>query len=107
SVPTTSLFFLWLPDCTDPDAARRREAATPRHLQQMMANVASSLDYGGVTTMRSTVAHPRKAAAEHLVDGSIVILEAESIDDVWNLIEHDVFYTENVWDKTRMVIKPF
>ncbi|KAI0087493.1 hypothetical protein BDY19DRAFT_994822 [Irpex rosettiformis] len=109
STPSTSLFFLWLPDYTDSDAQRRRAEATPRHLKQMMANVVSKQrgDYGGVTTMRATSANARQAAKNHMIDGTIVIVEAESVEAVWRLIEQDVFYTENVWDKERIVIKPF
>lgn len=54
------------------------------------------VDYGGVTTIQTTYANLRQAAANNMIDGTIVVIEAESMEAVWKLIEQDVFYTENV-----------
>ena len=54
------------------------------------------VDYGGVTTIQTTHANLRQAAANNMIDGTIVVIEAESMEAVWKLIEQDVFYTENV-----------
>ncbi|KAI0799713.1 hypothetical protein BC629DRAFT_1591869 [Irpex lacteus] len=110
SATSTSFFFVWLPDCTDSDVGRRRLEATPRHIKQMLAWVVSKkgyVNYGGVTTIRPTSVQLRQATTDHAIDGSIVILEAKSSEVVWELIKADAFYTENVWDKERIVVKPF
>ncbi|KAI0341140.1 hypothetical protein BDW22DRAFT_1359365 [Trametopsis cervina] len=103
------LFFVWAPDYTDPDAPRRRGAAARAHLRDMRENIIDKEldDYGGVTTSRATSLSSKKAAEQQLVDGTIVVLRAENIEQVRELLERDLFWTQGVWDKERVVIKPF
>lgn len=39
--------------------------------------------------------------------GSLVIYEAESVEEVRKIIEADIYSTNGVWDKERLLILPF
>ncbi|KAF9453921.1 hypothetical protein P691DRAFT_718277 [Macrolepiota fuliginosa MF-IS2] len=39
--------------------------------------------------------------------GSILIVEAETLEDVRKLIEKDIYWRKGVWDKEKMTIQPF
>jgi len=38
--------------------------------------------------------------------GSVLLYEAESIEDARKLVEQDLYWTENVWDKEKLIILP-
>ncbi|KAG8984299.1 hypothetical protein FRB90_005416 [Tulasnella sp. 427] len=39
--------------------------------------------------------------------GSMLLLEAESLEAVTERIESDIYYTSGVWDRSRLVILPY
>lgn len=46
------------------------------------------------------------AAADRKFRGSCMIFEGESIDAVRQLVEEDLYYKTDVWDKEKIVILP-
>ncbi|KAI9572119.1 hypothetical protein HD554DRAFT_2015349 [Boletus coccyginus] len=95
-------YLVWAPDCTDGGALARRMAVRPKHfitankqIKQGILKVA-----GGLITPESQDA----ALADKKFVGSALLYEADSIEDVRKLVEQDVYWTENVWDKDKLVI---
>ncbi|KAI0657661.1 hypothetical protein C8Q70DRAFT_1055448 [Cubamyces menziesii] len=41
------------------------------------------------------------------VDGTFIVVRGESVEDVWEKLKKDVFYTSGeVWDHSKIVVKP-
>ena len=75
-----------------PDGAAKRPAVRPAHL----AHLAPALRGG-----------PRQAspARSSIKTGSLIVLEAESLAEVWALVARDPYVTEGVFN--RVEVKPF
>lgn len=57
---------------------------------------------GAVLTPESITGEgPRKMV------GSMLLLEAESLEAVRKRIENDIYYTSGVWDRNKLVILPY
>jgi uncharacterized protein YciI len=39
--------------------------------------------------------------------GSLMIVRAKSLDEAWERVRSDVYYTEGVWDRGRVVVEEF
>ncbi|KAI0029247.1 hypothetical protein K488DRAFT_56816 [Vararia minispora EC-137] len=97
-------FVAWCPDYTDPDALSRRLAVRTAHLEGIKQTVADgSLKFGGYTTAPESVGKP---PGEHKINGSTMIFEAESVEEVRRRIEEDPYWAGNVWDKEKVDIRP-
>ncbi|KAI0343502.1 hypothetical protein BDW22DRAFT_1328402 [Trametopsis cervina] len=97
------LFVLYAPDHTDADAPSRRLAVRPKHIEagkQLYADGVHRL--GGAMISPDTYQTDSKKMV-----GSFLIFEAESIEAVREIVEKDVYWTGNVWDKEKLAIIPF
>ncbi|KAG8213748.1 hypothetical protein J3R82DRAFT_10454 [Butyriboletus roseoflavus] len=102
TVPRSSHpYLVWAPDHTDDEALARRMAVRPKHfisankyIKQGILKVA-----GGLITPESQDAAP----ADKKFVGSVLLYEADSIEDVRKLVEQDIYWTENV---VSLVYKP-
>ncbi|KAF9244984.1 hypothetical protein BU15DRAFT_41479 [Melanogaster broomeanus] len=97
-------YVVWAPDYTDEGALARRMAVRPKHfvtanklIKQGILKVA-----GGLMTPESQHAAPE----DRKLVGSVLIYEAENIEAARKLVEQDLYWTENVWDKEKLVILP-
>ncbi|KAI0314028.1 hypothetical protein OF83DRAFT_1064486 [Amylostereum chailletii] len=92
-------FVAWCPDYTDATAFERRLSLRPKHLEGIRKLIATGAHkYGGVTLdSESTSAK---------MNGSTMVLEADSLKDVQAVIESDPYWEGNVWDKDKVVIRP-
>ncbi|KIJ18955.1 hypothetical protein PAXINDRAFT_128187 [Paxillus involutus ATCC 200175] len=104
SVRTSHPYIVWAPDCTDEGALARRLAVRPKHIvtankliKQGILKVA-----GGLVTPESQDA----TAQDRKFVGSVLIYETGSIESARKLVEQDLYWTENVWDKEKLVILP-
>ncbi|KAH0827559.1 hypothetical protein J3R83DRAFT_4280 [Lanmaoa asiatica] len=104
TVPKYHPYLVWAPDYTDDGALARRMAVRPRHfitankqIKQGILKVA-----GGLVTPESQDAAP----ADKKFVGSVLLYEVDSIEDVRKLVEQDIYWTENVWDKEKLIILP-
>ncbi|KAG9316412.1 hypothetical protein JVU11DRAFT_2446 [Chiua virens] len=92
-------FVVWAPDVAD----SRRHAVQSRHFENIRRLIAEGTMRagGGVLTEDSANAAPggRKF-------GSCMIIEAESLEAARKIVESEVYYTEGVWDKEKLVILP-
>lgn len=115
SVPRSHTYLVWAPDYADDGALARRMTVRPRHFitanklikqgilseQRRLGRVeyaASSLTRsfievaGGLITPESQDAAP----ADKKFVGSVLLYEADSIEEVRKLVEQDLYWTENV-----------
>lgn len=74
-----------------PDAREKRPQVRPAHLEHLQPLVAAG---------RIKLAGP-------LLDrtGSLIVLEAESLADVWSIVARDPYVTEGIFN--RVDVKPF
>ncbi|KZT03967.1 uncharacterized protein LAESUDRAFT_658742 [Laetiporus sulphureus 93-53] len=105
SEPTLYKFVVWAPDMTDPDALQRRLSVRERHLARATdLHNSKQWKVGGALLTPESIASPD---AEKKMIGSMIICEAESIEAVRKMIESDIYYTSNVWDKEKLQIFPY
>jgi hypothetical protein len=105
SVPVRNRFFVYAPDKTEPGTLERRLSVREKHLAgAKVGHESGFIRIGGVLTTPDAITNPD--APKKMV-GSTLILEAESIDQVKNMIENDIYYTSGVWDPEKLVILPF
>lgn len=95
---------MWAPDNTDEGALARRTAVRQKHfvtanklIKQGILKVA-----GGLLTPDTQDAAP----GNRRFVGSALLYEAENLDAVRKFVEQDLYWTENVWDKDKIVILP-
>jgi len=87
-------FAIWAPDY--PDAADRRATSRPEHLEGIKQYTADGF---------AKIAGPLFDPASNDNNGSLVIVEAESVEAVRAIIEKDAYWTNNVWDKEKLDIR--
>ncbi|EKM52902.1 uncharacterized protein PHACADRAFT_127014 [Phanerochaete carnosa HHB-10118-sp] len=100
---TLYTFFVYTPDYTDPDAPNRRAAVRPKHLEN-----AKRIRAQGVIRLGGALISPETyQSAERKMIGSMGVYQAENIEAVQKVIEEDIYYTGNVWDKEKIIILPW
>ncbi|KAL0956198.1 hypothetical protein HGRIS_002355 [Hohenbuehelia grisea] len=103
--PTLQKFFVYAPDYTDEGTFQRRMSVRPKHLEKIAElKNAGKIRVGGVLLSPESV---ETADAEKKIIGSTLICEYENIGQVREMIESDIYWSSNIWDKERLVILPF
>ncbi|KAI0644898.1 hypothetical protein C8Q79DRAFT_739400 [Trametes meyenii] len=97
------LFAVYAPDYTDEEAIQRRLAVRESHLANAAANPAIKVG-GAMLSPNEALDAPD---AEKKMIGSMLVLECASYADAKKIIESDVYWSGNVWDKENTVIRPF
>ncbi|KAG2153631.1 uncharacterized protein EDB93DRAFT_1133837 [Suillus bovinus] len=104
STPSLPKFVVWAPDYTDEGALQRRLAVRPAHLENIKNQINRGvLRVGGAFMTPESV---DAAAADRKFRGSCMIYEGESVEAVRKLVEEDLYYKTDVWDKEKLVILP-
>ncbi|KAI0343501.1 hypothetical protein BDW22DRAFT_1355949 [Trametopsis cervina] len=99
----THLYIAFAPDYTDAEAYSRRMSVRPKHLERIHAFTKSGiLRHGGILIAPETLESETKK-----IIGSSMIFEAESVEAVRKIIEEDVYWAANVWDKEKLAIYPY
>jgi len=96
SAPAKQTFVIWAPDYTDPDAPSRRLAVREKHSEGVKHLVAE-----GFTKIAGPLSDPESGT----MNGSLIIAEAESVAAVRAVMERDIYWSNNVWDKEKMEIR--
>ncbi|OAX39960.1 hypothetical protein K503DRAFT_855684 [Rhizopogon vinicolor AM-OR11-026] len=97
-------YMLWVPDHIDEGALARRLAVRQQHIVGVNKTAKQ-----GVLKAAGALLAPGSEGAEpqdRKFAGSMLIYEAESLEDARRLAEADVYWKGNVWDKEKMVILP-
>jgi uncharacterized protein len=108
-------FVIWAPDYTDPEAPSRRLAVREKHTEgvkhlvaegftsksnpsiQLRPFVPHSLVYNDDTLRCGTeIAGPLSDPQSGTMNGSLIIVEAESVAAVRAVIERDIYWSSNV-----------
>ncbi|KAH9856776.1 hypothetical protein C2E23DRAFT_721806 [Lenzites betulinus] len=97
------LFSIYAPDYTDEEAIQRRLSVRATHLANAAEN--KSMKVGGA--MLSPNESLDTPGADKKMIGSFMILECASYEEAKHMIETDVYWIGNVWDKEKTVIRPF
>ncbi|KIM31254.1 hypothetical protein M408DRAFT_327519 [Serendipita vermifera MAFF 305830] len=100
------LFIIWAPDYTDDGAFSRRMDVRAQHL--VVAE--ESRKKGYITKISGPYLTPESIAtpdAPKKLIGSMLLVRAKSLEEVRANVESDVYWTNNVWDKEKLVIAPF
>ncbi|KAF8893939.1 hypothetical protein BD779DRAFT_1669454 [Infundibulicybe gibba] len=96
---TPQRFIVYAPDKTEEGTFQHRLSVRPDHVKTFKQHVEN-----GVIRVGGILLSPD---AEKKMIGSMLIVEAESIDEVRKIVEADIYYTAGVWDREKMVILPF
>lgn len=100
------LFIIWAPDYTDDGAFSRRMDVRAQHL--VVAE--ESRKKGYITNIAGAFLTPESIAtpdAPKKMLGSMLLVRAKSLEEVRANVESDIYWTNNVWDKDKILIAPF
>ncbi|KAI0253489.1 hypothetical protein BJV78DRAFT_1123046 [Lactifluus subvellereus] len=104
SKPTKHLFAVYAPDYMGPGILERRLSVRERHLKgigRMLDN--RIMKFGGALL----APEPTDESGRKKMTGSLMLYEAESIEEVRKAVKSDIYYESGVWDKEKLVILPF
>ncbi|KAH9485230.1 hypothetical protein JR316_0002137 [Psilocybe cubensis] len=95
-------FFIYAPYYRDEGLLQRRSEVRPVHLEHMTRLINSGiLRVGGVLTDPETDGN----LALHALASSMIVMY-DSLSEAKAMLESDVFWTANVWDKEKLVVLP-
>ncbi|KAH9925935.1 uncharacterized protein BXZ73DRAFT_49638 [Epithele typhae] len=97
------LFSVYAPDYTDEDAINRRLAARTAHLAKAAGNPSMKIG-GAMLTPNEALDSPD---ASKKMAGSFMIWECENYAAAIKMLEEDPYWSGNVWDKEKTVIRPW
>jgi len=105
STAVSHKFLVYAPDKTDEGAAARRYKVRPRHMEGMAPLIKSGIIK--VAGMSMTPESINREGEDRIPVGSVLIVEGNTLEEVRNMIESDIYYTSGVWDPEKLVILPF
>ncbi|KAI0026863.1 hypothetical protein K488DRAFT_75017 [Vararia minispora EC-137] len=101
-------FIVWAPDRIDPDALARRLAVRPQHLVRAHELHARGVILtGGPMRPPESITPGASVDAQNAFVGSTMIVAASSLEEARAVVEGDLYYTSNVWDKEKLTILPY
>ncbi|PVU92772.1 hypothetical protein BB559_003590 [Furculomyces boomerangus] len=92
---TKKMFIAFIRDYTDSECLSRRMASLKPHLADVKKLMKSKVFHSGSVMLND----------EGKLCGSIIYLNADSEQEVREIIEKDMFYKNNVWDKDSIIIQ--
>lgn len=94
----------WLVTIPDkPNALQQRLAVRPKHLEKIQPRV----EVGQVVLGGATLSEQPAVDGTPEMTGSVLIIKADTEEEVRALIEGDVYTKEGVWDFEKIQIKAF
>ncbi|KAA1478307.1 hypothetical protein DENSPDRAFT_663903 [Dentipellis sp. KUC8613] len=100
-------FAVWAPDYTDADCLRRRLEHRAAHLAAMQALVKAGTAVAGGSFVDEASLPESVPPVEKKMQGSLMVFRAQGVEEVRGIVEGDVYWIGNVWDKERMEIRPW
>jgi len=103
SGPAKCHFLVYAQDNADPETLQRRLSARSEHLGRAKSFVADGVFkvLGPTLTLDSAL-----PGTQPKMNGSMFVAEASSIEEVKQIVESDVYYKTDVWDKEKIIITP-
>lgn len=90
-----------LPD--NAGALETRMKVRPQHLKDLKPKAESGVAvFGG-----ASLDEPLKEGEGPKINGSVMIIEADTKEEVEDVIKGDIYYKEGVWNASKMQIFPF
>lgn len=103
--PKLQTFYVYAPDKKEEGILDKRLSVRSQHLERISSLIASkAIRFGGV--LLDPEAKPTEADPRPRLSGSTLVIEAESIEKVKEIITTDVYYESGVWDREKLVICP-
>jgi hypothetical protein len=99
----TETFFVYAPYYTDAGMFARRNAARPGHLEHLGGLIKAGIIRVGGVLMEP---EPVDEKSPNPV-GSSMIVKMSSVQEVRKMLEEDIYYTGNVWDKEKLLVLPY
>jgi len=95
--------MVYAPDHADPETLQRRLRFRPEHLERI-----GTLRSDGVLKVLGPTLTPDSVlpGVEQKMNGSLLIAEASSIEEVNEIVENDAYYTNDIWNKEKIIITP-
>ncbi|KAF2479879.1 YCII-related domain protein [Neohortaea acidophila] len=84
-------------------ALDKRMEVRPKHLEAIKPNVSS----GKITLGGATLDEQPREGQPMKINGSAMLVSADSKEDVMKLVESDVYYESRVWDPSKIQVFPF
>ena len=95
-------YLVTIPD-TVPGGLQKRLDSRPTHLQNLKPKVeAGQVVFGGAYLG----ADPKEGETPDM-KGSVMLIKANSEEEVRKLVEEDVYVSSGTWDLSKMTIVPF
>ncbi|EWG54264.1 hypothetical protein FVEG_12522 [Fusarium verticillioides 7600] len=94
-------YLVIIPDL--PDVLAKRQVLLKPHNQ----DAAPLVKAGRVPFFGSTLAHHSAEGQQVAENGTVMIIKAESEEEIKEIIRKDIFTIEGVWDFGRLSIWPF
>lgn len=67
-----------------------------------LENIKPHVDRGFIVLGGASLDEPVKEGESMKINGSCMMAEADNVDDVWEWIKNDVYYTSGVWDADKV-----
>ncbi|TEB37486.1 hypothetical protein FA13DRAFT_1786612 [Coprinellus micaceus] len=105
AAPKLQTFYVYAPDKKEAGVLDKRFSVRPQHLERMSGLISSKvIRFGGV--LLDPEDQPTEADPRPRLSGSMMVVEAESIEKVKEIITTDIYYESGVWDPEKLVICP-
>ncbi|KAL1945227.1 hypothetical protein VTO73DRAFT_2078 [Trametes versicolor] len=102
SAPTLNYYHVYAQDLPNAQRAKHTEA----HLVQNTPLIQSGVIRAGGGLLRPEFNSSDPDARQNIV-GSFIIIQAESMEAVWEILNKEIFYTSGeVWDREKLSVVP-
>ncbi|WVQ73489.1 hypothetical protein IAR50_003061 [Cryptococcus sp. DSM 104548] len=105
------LFYAYLPDTVGPNVLATRFKARPAHLKRAEEDKKSGkLEFGrGFLPPPSHPLYndPALPVGAQPMAGSIMFFRMESLEEVWERLKSDVYWTEGIWNGEKAQVGEF
>jgi hypothetical protein len=69
-----------------------------------LANLKPNVENGLIAVGGASLDEPLQEGQPAKINGSVLIAEADTVDEVWKAVKSDVYYTSGVWDVEKVRI---
>jgi len=74
---------------------------------QHLENIKPHVESGLVVLGGASLDEPLQEGQPPKINGSVMMAEADTADEVWKWVRNDIYYTTGVWDTEKIQVFPF